>query len=83
MPLQEKLNWLHSQGIDLQEKEIPELSQGILLDEYLNDISSTEDDDPEETFGFDFEEVDNDELPEFMDKLHESLDMFQRFKMYN
>ena len=52
-------------------------------DEDLNDFSSTEDDDPEETFGFDFEEVDNDELPEFMDKLHESLDMFQRFKMYN
>jgi len=39
LPLQEKLNWLHSQGIDLQEKEIPELSQGILLDEYLIDIA--------------------------------------------
>ena len=52
-------------------------------DEDLNDFSSTEDDAPEETFGFDFEEVDSDELPEFMDKLHESLDMFQRFKMYN
>lgn len=32
----------------------------------------------------DFEdEVDEDVLPEFMDKLHESLDMFRRFKKYN
>lgn len=32
----------------------------------------------------DFEdEIDDEVLPEFMDKLHESLDMFRRFKKYN
>jgi len=32
----------------------------------------------------DFEgEIDDEVLPEFMDKLHESLDMFRRFKNYN
>jgi hypothetical protein len=32
----------------------------------------------------DFEdEVDEDVLPEFMEKLNESLDMFKRFKKYN
>jgi hypothetical protein len=42
-----------------------------------------------DTFGYgnfnnlDFEEVDEDVLPEFMEKLHESIDMFQRFKKYN
>jgi hypothetical protein len=51
--------------------------------EDLNYFTSTEDNDPEESFELNFKEVDDDDLPEFMDKLHESLDMFQRFKMYN
>ena len=65
-----------SQEIKRIERELGNLSDD---DDDLPDFPSTEDNDPEETF----DEIDNDELPEFMDKLHESLDMFQRFKKYN
>jgi len=46
-----------------------------------NDFPSTEDYESKEPF--DFEEVDDDDLPDFIDKLQESLDMFNRFKKYN
>jgi len=49
--------------------------------EDLPDFPSTEDYEPKEPF--DFEEVDDDDLPDFIDKLQESLDMFKRFKKYN
>ena len=65
-----------SQEIKRIERELGNLSDD---DDDLPDFPSTEDNDPEETF----DEIDNDELPEFMGKLHESLDMFQRFKKYN
>ncbi len=49
----------------------------------LNDINSDEEIVPNETFGFNFDEVEDEVLPEFMVKLNESLDMFNRFKKYN
>jgi len=55
------------------------------LDEtYEYDIDEMEDYSTQPMNEIDFEDdVDGEVLPEFMDKLHESLDMFRRFKSYN
>lgn len=68
-------------GVDYSEKEFPKsnkykvshINLGDTIDN-INDPNSNE---------FDFEEVDEEILPEFMEKLHESIDMFGRFKKYN
>ena len=51
---------------------------------YEYDIDEMEDYTAQPMNEVDFEgEIDDEVLPEFMDKLHESLDMFRRFKKYN
>lgn len=51
---------------------------------YEYDIDEMDDFQTEPMNEVDFEgEIDDEVLPEFMDKLHESLDMFRRFKKYN
>jgi len=51
---------------------------------YEYDIDEMDDFQTEPMNEVDFEdEIDDEVLPEFMDKLHESLDMFRRFKNYN
>ena len=72
-------------GVDYSEKEFPKSNK------YKVNMSDINRGDTIDTFGngnfnnldFDFEEVDEDVLPEFMEKLHESIDMFRRFNKYN
>ena len=72
-------------GIDYNEKEFPGTNKYKVDIEDLNfgDFLEPKSDDDFSGVDFDFEEVDEDVLPEFMEKLNESLDMFKRFKKYN
>lgn len=68
-------------GVDYSEEEFPDSNK---IDAKTFDFGFgdefTHDSDEER---FDFEEVDEEVLPDFMEKLNESLNMFERFKKYN
>jgi len=68
-------------GVDYSEEEFPDSNK---IDAKTFDFGFgdefTHDGDEER---FDFEEVDEEVLPDFMEKLNESLNMFERFKKYN
>lgn len=65
---------------DLYDFDSEEMAENV----YEYDIDETEDYTSQPMNEVDFEgEIDDEVLPEFMDKLHESLDMFRRLKNYN
>jgi hypothetical protein len=68
---------------DELEESLPEIEDGV-EETYEFDIDEMEDytTQPMNEGGFE-DEVDEEVLPEFMEKLNESLDMFRRFKNYN
>ena len=72
-------------GVDYSEKEFPKSNKYKVNMSDINrgDTIDTFDDGNFNNLDFDFEEVDEDVLPEFMEKLHESIDMFRRFNKYN
>lgn len=72
-------------GVDYTEKEFPKSNKYKidLSDLNLGDTMEPKKDDGFDSVDIDFEEIDEDILPEFVEKLHESLDMFRRFKKYN
>ena len=72
-------------GVDYSKKEFPKSNKYKVNMSDINrgDTIDTFDDGNFNNLDFDFEEVDEDVLPEFMEKLHESIDMFRRFKKYN
>ena len=73
-------------GIDYSENEFPKKNKYRVNMSDVNfgdKIPPKLKDDLDSEFDFDFEEVDEEILPEFMEKLTESLDMFSRFKKYN
>lgn len=75
-------------GIDYSEKEFPKSNKYKINMDDLNmtDILAPKKNDDDDNFNdidIDFEEIDEEILPEFIEKLHESLDMFKRFKKYN
>lgn len=84
----------HYISLGLEDEEIDEeyefdidqtddfMSEPMNEDDFESLIQSDEDD-SEQIDIEDFKEVDEEELPEFMDKLNESLDMFRRLKNYN
>jgi hypothetical protein len=49
----------------------------------MGDTLPPKNDDGFDDVNIDFEEIDEETLPEFIENLHESLDMFRRFKKYN
>ena len=53
------------------------------LEDYSADEISEEYDDLSEQPTLDLEDIDEEILPEFIEKLNESLDMFKRFQKYN
>jgi hypothetical protein len=68
-------------GVDYSEEEFPDSNK---IDAKTFDFGFSDEfthDSDEERF--DFEEVDEEVLPDFMEKLNESLNMFERFKNYN
>jgi hypothetical protein len=68
-------------GVDYSEEEFPDSNK---IDAKTFDFGFGDEfahDGDEERF--DFEEVDEEVLPDFMEKLNESLNMFERFKKYN
>lgn len=68
-------------GVDYSEEEFPDSNK---IDAKTFDFGFGDEfthDGNEERF--DFEEVDEEVLPDFMEKLNESLNMFERFKKYN
>jgi hypothetical protein len=52
-------------------------------DQYEYDIDELEDYSAEDISEDLFTEIDDENLPDFMSKINESLDMFRRFKNYN
>jgi hypothetical protein len=52
-------------------------------DQYEYDIDELEDYSAEDISEDLFTEIDEENLPDFMSKINESLDMFRRFKNYN
>ena len=68
---------------DELEESLPEMEDGV-EETYEFDIDEMEDYTTQPMNEVEFEdEVDEEVLPEFMEKLNESLDMFRRFKNYN
>ena len=67
---------------DMYEYDIDELQDYSTdeLYEMYHETEVEEDQDSTETF---LDEIDEDQLPEFIEKLNESLDMFRRFNKYN
>lgn len=72
-------------GVDYSEKEFPKKNKYKInmSDLDMGDTLSPKHDDGFDDVDIDFEEIDEDILPEFIENLHESLDMFRRFKKYN
>lgn len=65
---------------DYSSDELYEMYHETDLDEEYEDVEDIEDEDVDQ---FNFDEVDEDEVPDLMSNINESLDMFRRFKKYN
>lgn len=78
--------WKDSDDIDSDDMfeydidEMEDYSTDELYEMYHETEVEEDDQEPNKTF---FDEVDEDQLPEFIEKLNESLDMFRRFNKYN
>ena len=72
-------------GVDYSEKEFPKSNRFKInmSDINMGDTLPPKNNDGIDDVNIDFEEIDEDTLPEFIENLHESLDMFRRFKKYN
>ena len=72
-------------GVDYSEKEFPKSNKYKvnMSDLDLGDTLGSNDEEGFNDVNIDFEEIDEEILPEFIENLNESLDMFRRFKKYN
>lgn len=72
-------------GVDYSEEEFPKSNKYKInmSDLDMGDTLEPNDDEGFDDININFEEIDEEILPEFIEKLNESLDMFRRFKKYN